>query len=217
MTNVGQYTPGKNPSTKFVVRNIAAGNKRVRIFNYPIGNGKERDLLAIPGISEADIRHSLLKGQLLYKLTHSEITIVDSDIDLLQFNEDQKAFLQSHGVTVGLEVTGGGGGFPEAQHKVLRHLVHLAETGPYDGFGAALYKEINPPAAVAPTSVIWWESSAKLKKILEKTIAYVPGTIFPNTITYQVYDVDGTSVLATSVDTITYSGAFEISRVRTFS
>lgn len=216
MTNVGQYTPGKNPSTKFVVRNIAAGNKRVRIFNYPIGNGLERDLLAIPGISEADIRHSLLKGQLLYKLTHNEITIVDSDIDLLQFNDDQKAFLQAHGVTVGLEVTGGGSGFPEAQHKVLRHLVHLAETGPYDGFGAALYKEITPPAAVAPTSVIWWESSAKLKKILEKTITYVPGTIFPNTIMYQVYDIDGTSVLAASLDTITYSGAYETSRVRTF-
>jgi len=217
MTNVGQYTPGKNPSTRFVVRNIAPGNKRVRVFQYPIGNGLERDLLAIPGISEADIRHSLLKGQLLEKLKAKEIIVIDSDIDLLQFNDDQKAFLVAHGVNKGLEVSGGSG-FPEAQHKVLRHLVHLAEAGgPYDGFGAALFKETLPTASSAPTSIIWWESPAKAKKILEKTISYLGNTVFPNVIVYQVYDVDGVTVLATSTDTITYSGAYETSRVRTFS
>lgn len=216
MTNVGQYTPGKNPSTKFIVRNTAPGNKRVRIFQYPIGNGLERDLLAIPGISEADIRHSLLKGQLLEKLRAGEITIVDSDIDLLQFNDDQKAFLETHGVTKGLEVEVGQSGIPEAQHKVLRHLVHLAEEGgPFDGFSSGAYRETLPVAAAFPTSEIWWESSAKLKKILEKTTVW--NDAFPVSITYKAYDLDGTTVIATSTDTITYSNAFEVSRIRTFS
>lgn len=101
--NVGTYFP-KHPSTKFVVQNIAPGNKRIKVFQYPIVNGATRDLLTIPGISEADIRHSLLKGELLIKIQNREIVIVDSDIDLLQFNEDQKAFLQSAGVSYGHEI-----------------------------------------------------------------------------------------------------------------
>lgn len=104
MANVGTYFL-KNPSTKFVVKNIAPGNKRVRIFQCPIANGQSRDLLAIPGISEADIRHSLLKGELLIKIKNQEIVVTESDIDLLQFNEDQKIFLQAFGIINGLEVT----------------------------------------------------------------------------------------------------------------
>lgn len=216
MTNVGQYTPGKNPSTKFIVRNTAPGNKRVRIFQYPIGNGLERDLLAIPGISEADIRHSLLKGQLLEKLNAGEITIVDSDIDLLQFNDDQKAFLASHGVTKGLEVEGAGGSYPEAQHKVLRHLVHLAEGGgPFDGFSSGAYREtVTVPDSPLVASITWYTSAAKTAKILEKNITYTG--VNPTTIEYKVYDTDGSTVLATSTDTITYTNGFETSRVRTF-
>lgn len=93
-------------NTVFVVRNIALNNKRIRIFNYPIGNGLERDLLAIPYVSEADIRHSLLKGELLTKLLAEEIIIVQSNIDLLQFDNTQKQFLEQSGILTGLEVTG---------------------------------------------------------------------------------------------------------------
>jgi len=91
--------------TVFKVRNTAPGNKRIRIFNYPIGNGKVRDLLAIPFVSEADIRHELLKGNLRIKLETREATVVESNIDLLQFDDCQRAFLESVGVTDGLEVT----------------------------------------------------------------------------------------------------------------
>lgn len=92
--------------TVFVVRNIAPNGKRIRIFNYPIGNGLERDLLAIPYVSEADIRHALLKGELLIKLLAKEIIIADSNIDLLQFDDTQKLFLTQSGVLKGLEITG---------------------------------------------------------------------------------------------------------------
>lgn len=217
MTNVGQYTPGKGPSTKFIVRNTAPGNKRVRIFQYPILNGATRDLLAIPGISEADIRHSLLKGQLRAKLRAGEIIVVDSDIDLLQFNDDHKAFLESAGVNKGLEVEGTNGSYPEAQHKVLRHLVHLAEGGgPFDGFSSGAYREtVNVPDSPLVASVTWYASAAKAAKILEKNITYTG--VLPITIEYKVYDTDGMTVLATSTDTITYTNGFETSRVRTFT
>lgn len=106
MSNVGYATWWeKRCPTVFIVRNIAPNRKRIRIFAYPIKNGYERDLMAIPGVSEADIRHSLLKGELLIKLLADEIVVVDSNIDLLQFDECHKEFLKSKGVPIGTEIT----------------------------------------------------------------------------------------------------------------
>jgi len=107
MTNKRTLFP-KAPSTKFVVKNIAPNNKTVRVFNTPIRNRDTYDLLSVPDISEADIRHSLLKGELRIKFNCQEIFVVDSDIDLLQFNDEHKAWLESIGITKGLEVTGTG-------------------------------------------------------------------------------------------------------------
>lgn len=91
----------------FVVRNITPDrHKTIKIFNYPINFNQTRDLLQIPGISEADIRASLLKGELNHKIRAKDIIIECSDIDLLQFNDDQKSFLQEAGIIKGLEVTG---------------------------------------------------------------------------------------------------------------
>lgn len=98
------WFPKKCP-TEFVVKNIAPGGKRIRIFTFPIANGMERDLLEIDFVSEADIRHSLLKGELMTKLRSGEAIVTRSNIDLLQFDECQKAFLQSVGIMEGLEVT----------------------------------------------------------------------------------------------------------------
>jgi len=98
----------KSCDTRFIVKNIAPSGKRIRIFNYPIVNGGERDLMTIPEISEATIRHSLLKGELVNKLRALEIVVIDSNIDLLQFDPCHKRFLESVGVNNGLEVAGGG-------------------------------------------------------------------------------------------------------------
>lgn len=91
----------------------------VNIFQYPIYPGDTRDLLRIPGVDESDIRGSLLKGEIKHKLLAKEITVVCSDIDLLQFNDDQRAFLQLAGIVNGLTITadqapglgGGGSGY----------------------------------------------------------------------------------------------------------
>jgi hypothetical protein len=93
--------------TVFRVENITSGRntKMVRIFNFPIAPGQTRDLLSIPGISEADIRCSLLKGELYIKLICKEIHVVESNIDLIQFDACQKSFLQNAGITEGLDAT----------------------------------------------------------------------------------------------------------------
>lgn len=80
--------------------------KVVRVFNYPILPAQSRDLLQIPGVSESDIRASLLKGELRHKILARDIVIICSDIDLLQFNDDQKKFLQDAGIVHGLEAGG---------------------------------------------------------------------------------------------------------------
>lgn len=94
--------------TSFVVKNIAPFNKTLRVFRTPIRNGATYDLLNVPDVSEAVIRHSLLKGELRQRFLQQELYVVESDIDLLQFNECHKTWLQSIGITKGLEVTGTG-------------------------------------------------------------------------------------------------------------
>lgn len=89
----------------FVVRNICSDRRKtIKIFNYPIMWGTTRDLLDIPGVAESDIRASLLKGEIQHKVLARDIIIECSDIDLLQFNDDQKQFLLDAGIINGLQV-----------------------------------------------------------------------------------------------------------------
>lgn len=94
----------------FIVRNVSPyENKTIKIFHYPINWGETRDILQIPGVDESDIRGSLLKGELNHKIRASDIVVVCSDIDLLQFNDNHKKFLQNAGIINGLELDSGSG------------------------------------------------------------------------------------------------------------
>lgn len=117
---------------------------------------------------------------------------------------------QEGGVEKG--IGGSGSGLTEGQHRTLRQLIHLVETGPMEGFPSGTYRETT--GGVFPTAVVWWESAAKLKKILEKTITW--SGAFPVTIAWKAYDTDG-NLLVTVTDSITYSGALETSRTRTIA
>lgn len=110
MSNVGYATwfDKKESCTVFIVRNIAPRGKTIKLFNVPIKNQCVYDLLDITWVSEADIRHSLLKGELQRKFKAGEITVVSSNIDLLQFDSCQLSFLESMGITDGLQVSGAG-------------------------------------------------------------------------------------------------------------
>jgi hypothetical protein len=83
----------------FIVQNITRQSKKtINIFNYPIPYGMSRDLLQIPGLSESDIKASLLKGELRYKLLARDIIVTCSDIDLISFNSNQTNFLVGSGI-----------------------------------------------------------------------------------------------------------------------
>ena len=99
--------------------------------------------------------------------------------------------------------------------RALHSLIHFINDGPADGFASGAYKEILPSANPFPTSVIWWISAAKLKKIIEKTVTYTGA--FPTTIVWKSYADDGVTVLVTVSDAISYSGSFETTRTRTIS
>jgi len=102
---VDQFAPYLKRYGCFIVRNVTSDrNKTITIFQYPINFNQTRDLLQIPGVAEQDIRASLLKGELRHKILAKDIVVECSDIDLLQFNLDQKSFLQDAGIVNGLQV-----------------------------------------------------------------------------------------------------------------
>ena len=109
------------------------------------------------------------------------------------------------GVEIGLGVQPG-------DHPKLRQLIHFIDNGPAEGFTTGAFREVLPVADPFPTSVIWWTDSGKTEKIVEKTITYTG--VNPTTIEWEIYDTDGSTVLATVTDTISYSGVFETSRTR---
>jgi len=96
----------KDVTTEFVVKNISPTRKNIRLFGLNLGWGRSYDLLQLPYISESDIRHSLLKGDLKYKSEASEIRVLRCSIDLTQYDIAQRAFLESIGVTHCIETVG---------------------------------------------------------------------------------------------------------------
>lgn len=206
------FAPYLPNNGSFVVKNIAANRKTIKIFLYPIPFNSTRDLLKIPGVSESDIRASLLKGEILRKIKAQEITVEASDIDLLQFNDAQKLFLQNAGIVNGLEVTSG---MTTSNHETLRQLIHFIDEGPSTGFSSGAFKEIT--GQPFPTSIIWYTNVTKTKKIIEKLIVRNVNNN-PTIITWNMYDSNGITILNTIVDTFTYiNNSFEVSRVRTIS
>lgn len=107
-----------------------------------------------------------------------------------------------------------GSGITEAQHRILRQLIHFINDGPGEGFASGAYKETTPTGPF-PTSEIWWESSSKLKKIVELNTSWTGPKITQEV--WKIYDTDGSTVLATVTDSISHTGPFETSRTRTIT
>lgn len=119
--------------------------------------------------------------------------------------------------SVGLFNPRGSAGISETTHRTLRQLIHLAEEGgPFEGFASGAYQETLPAADPFPTSIIWWTDNTKVDKIVEETITYNSNKTIA-TDEWKVYDTDGSTVLATVTDTISYTGVFETSRTRTIA
>ncbi|NJO18666.1 MAG: hypothetical protein HC877_23950, partial [Thioploca sp.] len=98
----------KRFKVEFVVKNIS--KKQLKIFGYPVLPGGELDLMNIPYVSEADIKHAILKGELKVKLDANEIEINASNIDLNSYDQDFIDYLTNDlGITVGVTDNGGSG------------------------------------------------------------------------------------------------------------
>ena len=101
------------------------------------------------------------------------------------------------------------------EHEKLRQLIHfITSGGPGDNFYPNAYREILPAGQPFPTSVCWYSDNTKSLKIVEKLII---GGIFPNQITWNMYDIDGSTIIESLTDNIIYSGPFEVSRTRTIN
>jgi hypothetical protein len=97
-----------------------------------------------------------------------------------------------------------------------RQLIYLADGvgGPFEDFPSGTYREIT--GDLFPTSVVWYESNTKAKKIVETSISY-NGNKTINTVVWKNYASDGTTIINTITDTMTYNGIFETSRTRTIA
>lgn len=92
-----------NPNLPVLFRIQNISNKVFRVFNRQIHPGGTYDLMRLPYISEDNIKHSLIKGELYNKLSKNQIAIIDNNIDLFIENEELANFLRN----VGLKIVSG--------------------------------------------------------------------------------------------------------------
>lgn len=104
-----------------------------------------------------------------------------------------------------------GAGLTADQHKALLQLIHFIDEGPAEGFTTGATKTVT--GTVFPTKELWKRADAT--KLVETNVTWTGA--LPTTIEWKVYDTDGSTVLATVTDTITYSGVFETGRTRAIS
>lgn len=108
----------------------------------------------------------------------------------------------------GSDVGLSGSGISTSTHRTLLQLIHFIDGGPAEGFATGATRTTT--GTVFPSQILWRRADST--KLVEKNITYTGA--FPTTIEWKIYDNDGTTVLATVTDTISYSGAFETSRTR---
>jgi hypothetical protein len=173
----------------------------------PNSGGTQTDLYptaANPNQDHLDVRGVVIQND----SSNDEVVRITRDAS------DRATFEDSENTTplTLTDLAAGTGGLTPDSHKVLRQLIHFIEEGPAEGFVSGAYKETLPSGNPFPTSIIWWESSSKLKKIVERLVTWTGAS--PTTDQWKIYDTDGTTVLWVVTDTISYSGPFETTRTR---
>ena len=110
------------------------------------------------------------------------------------------------------ELLAGAGGLTESAHRALRQLIHFIDDGPAEGFTSGAFKQTT--GTVFPTAEIWYVvgSTPPAGKIVELLTTWSGVNIAQEV--WKMYDTDGSTVLVTVTDTISYTGVFETSRTR---
>lgn len=172
----------------------------------PSHGGTQTDLMP----TEIDTNEDGLDARALFL---QDDTSSDSDVEVTRDSSGNMMFkdeLVTSPVSLS-SLTTGGSGLTAEQHKILRQLIHFIDDGPAEGFASGAYREMT--GTLFPTAIIWYTDSGKTDKIVEKNITWTG--INPTSIEWKVYDTDGSTVLATVTDAVTYSGIFETNRTRT--
>lgn len=80
MSNFAIYP---STSVSFVLKNITSPPGRsIKVFNVSVYPGNTIDVMKIPGITEEDVRVSLLRGDLRNKINNGQLQIINSTIGL---------------------------------------------------------------------------------------------------------------------------------------
>lgn len=145
---------------------------------------------------ESDEEGLILESQAIQPAVNGELRYVTGQG--FRFKEE--------GVVRGLSAAGGG--ITADDHKVLLQLIHFIDEGPAEGFTTGATKTVT--GTVFPTQILWKRADAT--KLVEQNITWTSAK--PTTIEWKMYAADGSTVLATVTDTISYSGAFETGRTR---
>lgn len=111
-------------------------------------------------------------------------------------------------------IASGSSGLTAAEHAAIHQLIHFIDDGPAEFFSSGAYKVT--AGTPFPSSETWYVDSTLAQTIVAKTITRNANTT-PSTVQWQIFGLDGVSVLATVSDAISYSGVFETSRTRTIS
>lgn len=101
-------------------------------------------------------------------------------------------------------------------HQTLRQMIHFIDGGPANGFASGAYREIVYSTTPWPDSITWYVDASKTEKIIEKVLTR-NGSQQATTVLWRLYASDGSTVIATVTDTVTYIGAVESSRLRSIS
>ncbi len=101
-------------------------------------------------------------------------------------------------------------------HQALRQMIHFIDGGPANGFASGAYRESAYSSTPWPDSVTWYVDASKAAKIIEKVLTR-NGSQQVTTVLWRLYASNGSTVVSTVTDTVTYTGAVESSRTRTIS
>lgn len=86
------FADGINNASTFIVKNINA-RKTVKVMGVNIAPGNSYNLMSLEGVTESDIKVSLLKGVLKRKINLNELQVTSCDLDLTGFNTTQNTFI----------------------------------------------------------------------------------------------------------------------------
>lgn len=131
-----------------------------------------------------------------------------ADVGVIRYNGSSFRMRDASGV---YDPRTGGSGLSESAHRALLQLIHFIDEGPAEGFASGATKTVT--GTVFPTQVLWKRADAT--KLVQQDITWTG--VVPTTVEWKMYDTDGTTVLATVTDTVTYSGVFETGRTRTIA